>query len=220
MIRFRRYPKWVGFTLVEILVVLVLTGTVVGGIYTYLAKQRKQAISQRLRADIESMAQISFFIVGRDIRRAGSRPRGAFDPAAFPGRAIDYAKPSRLVVLADLDGDGVDNGGDERVTYEWVNNAGVSHELSPNPPADRILRQAGNQLVIENVRNFDLCYQTSKGDQLLEGVWNCSPADAELAMIRRVRMKLVAGTGRINPNTGKEDTKDVQMNIYLRNLQN
>src|SRR5262245_25799120 len=66
-----------GFSLIELMVVLVISSVVIGGIYTFVGRQRKMSTFQRLRADTESIAQISYFIIGRDIRRAGSNPAGA-----------------------------------------------------------------------------------------------------------------------------------------------
>ena len=70
-----------GFSLIELMLVVVLAGLLGSSIYGFLNKQRRSSTRQRLKANIESMTQISFFIIGRDIRRAGSNPQGiACDP--------------------------------------------------------------------------------------------------------------------------------------------
>jgi prepilin-type N-terminal cleavage/methylation domain-containing protein len=66
-----------GFSLVELMIALVVSSVLVGSIVFIVNKTRRTGKVQRLRANIESLAQISFFIMGRDIRRAGSNPLGA-----------------------------------------------------------------------------------------------------------------------------------------------
>ena len=202
----KQIRKVSGFTLIELLVVLILTSILVSGIYTFLIKQRRTVSTQRLRADIESMAQISFFIIGRDIRRAGSNPLG-WDTYE-PGEAIAFeeATANRLIIRADLNGNGnVETNTDERVIYEFVDDPD-----DPDGVADQIRRQAGNQLVIQNVKTFDLCYY------MVGNYWDCNPADP--TVIRKIRLHLVAGTGKINPNKGIEDTKEITQIIRPRNF--
>jgi prepilin-type N-terminal cleavage/methylation domain-containing protein len=199
-----------GFTLIELLIVLVLTSLVVGGLYSFLGKQRGQTKIQRLRADVESAAQIAFFIIGRDIRRAGSNPKG-WNSGYYEyeaGQAISFESPTqdRLIIRADLNGNGnVEAGTDELITYEYLDDPDDA-----DTQKDHIRRQAGNQLVIDNVRAFDLCYW------MVGGYWDCAPPDP--ATIRKVRLRLVAGTGRVNPGTGKEDTKEITMIVRPRNF--
>ncbi len=211
-----------GFTLVEIMVTLVLAGVTIAGIYTYLGRQRKVASTQRLRADMESLDTISFFIIGRDIRRAGSNPRGALGYSS--GVDIPLSNPTfdSLELKADLDGNGtVSTGTDEDIIYQYIDNP-----ASPDGVKDQIRRQSGNQLVIENVRGFDIDYQVASG------AWYCSagrcnsPYDVSpytspppnAALIRKVRIHLKTGTGHVNQQTGVEDTKEIQENILLRNF--
>jgi len=208
----RRKKNATGFTLIEIMIVLILAGVTVSAIYTFLGKQRKQSVSQRLRADVESMSQISFFIIGRDIRRAGSDPRGILRGGTKWGIPLAEATPTRLRIQADLNANGVIDPSpptDEDIIYEFVDDS-----IKPDGVPDQIKRQAGDQLVIENVRAFQLKYQYGT-----TGLWVDQPPGGDLPFIKTVSMRLVAGTGRTNPNTGVEDTKEIKMNIRLRNYQ-
>ncbi|MCB1197758.1 MAG: prepilin-type N-terminal cleavage/methylation domain-containing protein [Bdellovibrionota bacterium] len=199
-------PSRRGISLVELLVVLVVSSVLVTGIFNLLGRQRRLSKVQRLRADIESVAQITFFIIGRDIRRAGSNPAGALGYDVGAGIPLAQAEPQKLEILADLDGDGaVTSGTDEDITYEFVDDPD-----SPDGVKDQIRRQSGNQLVIENVKNFDLCYQ------LNSSAWDCNPSDT--ALIRKVRVRLEVGTGLNDPETNEEKTKEIEMNILLRNF--
>src|ERR1051326_1057426 len=206
-----------GFTLVELLVATVIAGIVIAGIYSFLAKQRRTSTRQRLRADIESLDTISFFIIGRDIRRAGSNPKGAMGYSVGVDIPLAQATFDTLEIKADLDGNGSVSGGDEDIKYEWVDTNGA-----PIPGAqNQIRRQAGNALVIENVRQFDIDYQVASGGWYCRAgrcaapynvaPWTSPPPDPSL--IRKVRLHIKAGTGRINRDTGVEDMKEIQETI-------
>ena len=197
-----------GFTLVELMVTLVMSSLVIGGLYQFLIKQRRTVTNQRMKANVQSLSQIAFFVIGRDIRRAGSNPLGWGTYAAGEPIVFEEATQNRIVIRADLDGDGdVEDDTEEKVAYEYVD----STEDADTEP-DHIRRQAGDQLVIENVRNFEFCYW------LVGGYWDCNPDSTEIALIRKVRMKMEAGTGRINQDTGQEDTKELEMIIRPRNF--
>ena len=141
------------FSLVELMVVLLVAGILTAGLYSFLGQQRKESATIRLRADLESMAQITFFIIGRDIRRAGSNPKGW--GAYAPGQPImfEQASSDRLIIRADLNGDGVvEHDTDERIIYEYIDDP-----TNPDGVPDQIRRQAGDQLLIENVHAFGFC---------------------------------------------------------------
>jgi hypothetical protein len=204
--RYRR-SGLLAFSLVEMLVTLVMTSVIVAGIYTFVSKTRKTSTIQRLRADTESIAQIAFFIIGRDIRRAGSNPAGAMGYSAGAEIPIGLASTDRIQLFADLNGNGsLDAGTDENISYEYVDDPS-----KPDGVKDQIRRQAGNQLVIENVRAFDLKYKPV-------GYTSWIPSTSSPELIRVVRLHMIAGTGRMNPNTGSEDTKEIQMDFMLRNF--
>lgn len=198
--------------MIELMIVLVVSSVIVAGIYKFLNKERRVSTTQRLKADTESISQISFFIIGRDIRRAGSNPGGVLglgNGYTAPGAEIplSVAQNDFIQILADLDGNGsIQTNSDENITYQWVDDAS-----NPDGVKDQIRRQSGNQLVIENVRAFALSYQ-------LSGNTTWIPSTASPASIRIVRMYMKVGTGRINPDSGVEDTKEIQMDYMLRNF--
>lgn len=206
--RFRRYGR-LGFSIVELMVTLIMASVIIAGIYSFVSKTRKTSMVQRLRADTESITQIAFFIIGRDIRRAGSNPAGAMGYSAGAEIPIGLASSDQIQIFADLNGDGAINpNSDENITYQYVDDPS-----NPDGIKDQVHRvqQAGSEVVIENVRAFDLKYN-------LVGTttWVSSTPSPEL--IRLVRLHMIAGTGRTNPNTGSEDTKEIQMDFMLRNF--
>jgi type II secretory pathway component PulJ len=194
------------FSLVEMMVTLVMAAVIIAGIYSFLSKTRKTSVVQRMRADTESIAQIAFFIIGRDIRRAGSNPGGAMGYSAGAEIPIGLGQSDQIQILADLNGDGtISANSEENITYQYVDD-----NTHPDGIRDQVRRQSANDLLITNVRAFDLQYK-------LVGYTYWMPSVADPALIRLVRLHMIAGTGRTNPNTGTEDTKEIQMDFMLRN---
>jgi prepilin-type N-terminal cleavage/methylation domain-containing protein len=205
--KFRSRWGRAAFSLIEMMITLIIASVIISGIYAFIAKTRKTSVIQRLRADTESITQIAFFIVGRDIRRAGSNPGGAMGYSAGAEIPIGIASNDQIQLFADLNGNGsVESGTEENITYQYVDNPDSSDGIK-----DQIRRQSGNQLVIENVRAFDLKYQ-------LVGTTTWVSSTNSPSLIRLVRLYMKAGTGHTNPNTGLEDTKEVQMDFMLRNF--
>ncbi|MFH1018974.1 MAG: prepilin-type N-terminal cleavage/methylation domain-containing protein [Pseudomonadota bacterium] len=196
-----------GFSLTELLVVLIISALLVSGLFMFLKKQRGSSVQQRLIADTESLAQIAFFIIGRDIRRAGSNPAGVLGSAPGTDLAIPLAAANQIELKADLSGDGIiDPALDEDITYSYTDS-----DMDGIP--DQVVRQAGpgSSLVIKDIRAFDLSYQLV-GTNVFVSSTN-SPS-----LIRVVRLHMKAGTGRIDPDTGREHQKEVQMDFMLRNF--
>ena len=92
----KRLKQSKGFSLIEMMVVLVIGGLMISALYSFLARQRRVSTLQRLKANTESLAQIAFFIIGRDIRRAGSNPAGALSYSAGAGIPIALAQNDQI----------------------------------------------------------------------------------------------------------------------------
>jgi prepilin-type N-terminal cleavage/methylation domain-containing protein len=201
----RRERRGAGFSLIELLVVLVISSLLVGGLFGFLKKERSTSTQQKLIADTESLAQIAFFIIGRDIRRAGSNPGGALGYSVGADIPVGIAAANQIQIYADLNGNGsIDAGTDENITYQYTDGDG-------DGIADQVLRQSGNNLVIKNVRAFDLSYQ-------LVGTTAFVSSTNSPSLIRVIRLHMKAGTGKVNQDTGTEHVKEIQMDYMLRNF--
>ena len=199
-----RNTRLSGFSLIEIMVVLVIGSVLIGGLVMSVNRGRRTYKKQRLKANLETLTQISFFVMGRDIRRAGSNPGGAMGFDVGAPIPLAQASEDRIVILADLDGDKtITSNTEEQITYEFI-------DSDSDGIKDEIRRQSGNELVISNVKDFALEYQMASGG------WETNPLDP--ALIRKVKLYLKAGTGKFDPDTGEEDTKEVSSVIMLRNF--
>ena len=107
-----------GFTLVELLVAMALSGIVMASVYSSFASQHKAYVAQEQVAAMQQNLRAAIYIMEREIRMSGH------DPAGGSGTGIIAANASSVRVRSDLtdnagtggpDGDTGDVG--EDVTY-------------------------------------------------------------------------------------------------------
>jgi type IV pilus assembly protein PilW len=172
-----------GFTLVEIMVTLALSGIVMASIYTaflsqqrsYLAQEQVSAMQQNIRAGLDIMT--------REIRMAG------FDPTQEAGAGITTASAGQISFTQDItnntgtgDSDGDVNDPGENITYSLYTTDGIK-KLGRN-----------NQPVAENIEQLEFYYTLANGTQ------KTIPSAAELAEIKSVQISILAKAGRPDRN--------------------
>ena len=94
-----------GFTLVELLVAVVITGVVVGGIYSTFYSQQKSYLVQEEVAAMQQNLRAAMHLIERDIRLAG------YNPKHSAGAGIQAANATSIRFTSDIH-DGVDNDAD------------------------------------------------------------------------------------------------------------
>ncbi|MHC1730194.1 MAG: prepilin-type N-terminal cleavage/methylation domain-containing protein [Syntrophobacteraceae bacterium] len=161
-----------GFTLVELLVVLALTGLVTLGAFrtfmwqqgTYTAQENVATLQQDIRGGLDLMI--------REIRMAGYSPK----IAGVAG--ITAATANSVTFTVDLDSSGAIIPA-ETVTYLVAGNA-LQRQV-----------QGINQPVIDNVDCLDFVYLNSSGVALAFPI-----AAADLPKIKTIQITVVARAGR------------------------
>lgn len=151
-------------SLADLLTALAIMGLMLAGTFTLLHHGQRTYAEGAARIEAQQNARIALDRLAREIRQAG---RGD-GPAGVP--AISVAEPTRIVLHADLDGDGVV--ADRRETITWRVAAGV------------LRRDAGGgaQPIVEGVRDLTLAYRDERG----------APT-TDPAAVRSVRISLTTG---------------------------
>lgn len=124
--------------LAELLTSLALVGLTLAGLFTCLDQVQRAYTIGAARVGSQQSARIALERLAREIRGAGVGS-GAFD-------AIGVAEPERIVLHADLDGDGVPTGRGETIVWRL---------------AETVLRRdagGGAQPIVEGVRSLRLEY--------------------------------------------------------------
>lgn len=196
-----------GVSLIEVMVVMVTVSLMLGGILNFFGKQMKFLAGQKIVADVQSLGTIGFFMIARDIRRAGSNPEGAMSLA--PGAPVPFEEGEtdgeRIRIYADINGDKVLDGPGEDVSYIYTDSDGDGTK-------DTIVRKEGtiDQLFIQNVSTFTLTYVMS------DGTFTDTPSPT--SEVRRVEITIGITADRNDPATGKAITRTFHTIAHAKNF--
>lgn len=195
-----------GFTLVELMITLVISGIVVAAIYSAYIVQQRSYTAQDAVAEMQQNIRAAMMLMGRDIRMAGYRPvDGAFgfvgmggaenfDNGAGENEAVN-TNATNIAFTADLDGDGIIDR-----TAEDANNDGrtgmddmeqISYRLN-NENIQRYSTTSGViewHTVAENIQAIEFQYLDEAG------VVTANPAH-----IRAVQISILARASRADRN--------------------
>jgi len=143
-----------GFTLIEILITMAISGIVITAMYTTFNTQQKTYLIQEEVTMIQQNLRTSLLILSNDIRMAGYDPdlTDAFDTINIVPRDINGTQAntvndnSGLLISGDFNGNGTMDT-NETVTYSVNANSELTRNFG-----------AGRQLLAENVVAFGLAF--------------------------------------------------------------
>jgi type IV pilus assembly protein PilW len=174
-----------GFTLVELLVAMIISGIVAAGIYSTFYSQQKSYLTQEQIAAMQQNLRGAMHILGRDIRMAG------YNPTGFATAGIQTAQANSIRFTMDITNDagtGIPDGdtGDpnEDITYVLVDLDGDGDtDLGRND-----VNGGGNHQIAENIDALDFVYLDEDGNPT-----------ATPSAIRAVQASVLARTDRWDP---------------------
>ena len=164
-----------GFSLVEILIALLLAGSVSAAIYNVYISQNKSYAVQEQVAEMHQNLRAAMFMMTKEIRMAG------YDPSREANAGIATGAGNTIQFTMDIVGDGAIVVGDsEDITYVHYDSDGDGNKdaLGRNPGG-------GIQLLAENIDAINFVYLDANGNTLPTPVANPES-------IRTVQITLVA----------------------------
>lgn len=166
-----------GFTLIEILITLVITGIISAALFTSFQSQQKSYVVQESVAAMQQNLRAGMDMMVREIRMAG------YDPTREAGAGIVSATSNSINFTKD-DGKGAD--ADDGDTSDSNENITYSLYTSTSDGIQKLGRKAPdqNQPVSENIDALEFYYTLADGSQTM------TPPDT--ALIRSVRITLLA----------------------------
>jgi type IV pilus assembly protein PilW len=184
-----------GFTLVDLLIAVAISGIVAGAIFTTFQSQQKSYLIQEQVVEMQQNLRAGMDLMVKEIRMAG------YDPYKDSGAEITAAAGNTLTFTFLSDDDGDDNDGDN-VTDETGELATITYSLyDAYGDGDTDLgRKAGagnNTPVAENIDNLEFYYTLNDATKTL------TPADPN--NIRNVQITILARTEHQDPKFS--DTK-------------
>lgn len=101
-----------GFTIIELLISMVMSGIVLGALVDTFITQRKTYALQEMITEMMLNARVGMEMITREVRMAGYDPAGT----GFDGITYDV---TQLQIRADLNGDGDTTDADETIIYSY-----------------------------------------------------------------------------------------------------
>lgn len=149
-----------GFTLVELMIALAMSGIIVAAVYAAYNIQQRSYYSQGQVVEMQQNLRAAMELISGDIRMA------AYDPDGEASANIPVATPGRLQVLMDLNDDGDAADANESVTFDISDDDatdgtydGISDSGSGN--LDR-----NSQAIAENIQAIDFHYTLEDGSDV------------------------------------------------------
>ncbi len=168
-----------GFTLMEILIALLISGMAMAAIYTTSNKQQDVYVDQDQVVAMQDNLRAAMLLMTREIRMAG------YDPTMLANAGITIATSNTLTFTMDDNDDGDTADTDENITFDLYTSSGVQRLGRKNPTI--------NRLVAENISNLEFYYTLANGAQTL--------APATLADIRVIQITVLASTATTTSNS-------------------
>jgi type IV pilus assembly protein PilW len=183
-----------GFTLTEFLIAILITGIVVGAIYTTYKSQQDSYVAQDQVAEMQQNLRAAIYIMASEIRLAGYNPGSVPNLAGFVSTLpCDPANPgddeavapsaTQIAFTMDANGSGaIDNSDAEQTAYR-LNAANLTLER---------FSVASKSWVVaaEDIQALDIVYLDRNNNNITGAI------ATNLANVRRVEITMLARTDR------------------------
>lgn len=223
----QRYDAQHGFSLTELMIALVLSGTVMAAVYGAFIQQRRVATSQDQLVEARQIARLTMDSLVEELRDAG------FDPGGLAGAGIRDARPTRLRFTRDLNCNGTLASSDIVTPEKGVPDVPPGRATSDEdlaytltivqlrPPIKEIRRHVYadgganpvlTQPLASNILDLSFCYFL---DTVPPPAGQCisAPADTQLPNIRAVQITLTARA--TSPDTSYTDPDPNQSPTFV-----
>jgi len=171
-----------GFTLVELLVAMAISGIVMASIGYLYYSQQKSYVAQEQIAAMQQNLRAAMYYMEREIRMAGC------DPIQNANSGIITATANSINFTEDIDDDGIISA-NENITYSLADNDG---------DGDNDLERNGN-LIAENIDALDFVYLDGASPPVVLDDDGAGNVTTSISQIRSVQVTVVARVDRLDP---------------------
>lgn len=174
-----------GFTIVELMIALALSGIIATAIYSAYTAQHRVYLAQDQVVEMQQNIRGGMGLMVREIRMAG------YDLEKTAGAGITIATDFQLTFTQDLDEDGsLNTGTDPGDTISYTMNGDANNDGEADSGVSTIGRTTGAgvvfQPIAENIQAMEFSYT------LADGTTTTTPAAANLPDIRNVQLTILA----------------------------
>ena len=204
----RHHGAHAGFTLAELLVAMLLSSIIMGGVYSVYRMQSHTMKIQEKRLDAQDYARSVLDMMVREIRNAGYFPVGACTTSPVNTNGIITADSQTFRFVYDSNAANGCADADENITFAWDTSGctGVLGNITRNGTS--------NPLTDCNVTSLDIRYFKQDGTELSRPVTGAT----NLSSIQRVQITLTVQSK--NPDSqfgGQQLNATMTSNVDLRN---
>lgn len=177
-----------GFTLIEILITMAITGIVSAAIFTAFQSQQKSYVVQENVAAMQQNLRAGMDIMVREIRMAG------YDPTKNAGAKIEKAESDLIYLTRDDNDDGDLNDSGEHIVFDLYDSSGI-RVLGRTPSNNEItiienptghFEASGHQPVSENIDALEFYYTLEDGSRSLAPATPDDVRSVQITMLARV----------------------------------
>lgn len=196
-----------GFTLVELLIAMAVSGIIMTGVYSAFKSQQDSYLAQEQVAEMQQNIRAGLYVMSKDLRMAG------YDPSGDAGAGIVAAKKDAISFSLDMNEDGNtavdgDDAG-ENIGYDIYDSPtagpltlGRSSSSSPitlaeTPVGSGHYEVSGHQPIAQNIERLEFLYTLEDGSQ--------TTAPADPSKIRSIQISILARAN--NPDRNYTNTQ-------------
>ncbi len=166
-----------GFTLIELMLAMLISGIVIGSIYTAFRSQQRSYLAQEQVSEMQQNIRAGVGLMVSEIRMAG------YDPKQTGNYGINDALTDNdtLQFTADTNDDGGNPGSGESFLYELYDSSGDGNSNS-------LRRTPGGAAVANNIEELEFHYTMDDSSQ--------TPTPVDCDDIRAVEVSILARAGK------------------------
>jgi type IV pilus assembly protein PilW len=190
-----------GFTLLELLIVMAITGIVMAAVYSASKTQQDSYIAQEEVATMQQNVRSAMYYMERETRMAGCHPT---QKSISPLPGIVTAGPNTINFTLDID----DNSGTGNPDGD-VNdpNENITYALADNDGDGDLDFERNSNLIAENIDALDFVYYDNSNPPAILDDDGTGNVVANINRIKSVEITIIARVGR-------DDRKYVDNNVY------
>lgn len=183
-----------GFTLIEVLVAMLISGIILASIYSAFQSQQDSYVAQDQVVEMQQNLRAAISLMTKELRMAG------YDPSSSAGAGITAADVNGITFTLVADDDGIDNdnadgdgdsstGADEPGELKTISYDLYDTSVDNDTDLDDIGRQVGGlkRAIAENIEAMAFIYTLDDGTQVTN-----TTSNAEREKIRSIQLSLLA----------------------------
>jgi len=180
-----------GFTLIEVMITILISGVVIGSVFMVYSNQQKTYINSDHIAEIQQNLRAAILIMSKEIREAGCDPTGKANAGIISATSTQLHFTRDIAGNAlkpDTQADGELDDSNEDITFGFSPAKDTNSDGIADAGAADLGRDTGGgfQAIAENIQAIEFGYILDSGTLV------SNPTSSQLSQIRAVQISILA----------------------------